>query len=58
MPSRHKFHLVKVEVEKDQMLEEDADTRVEDAALQAQVEGETIKSKSMPKPKSSTRSEV
>ena len=45
MPSRHKFHLVKVVVEEDHMLEEEeeAHTEVEEVALQDQVEGETIK---------------
>eukprot|EP00253_Pinus_taeda_P026611 PITA_26611 len=45
MPSKHQFHLVKVEVEEDQMLEEEeeAHTEVEEVALQAQVEGATIK---------------
>ena len=36
MPSRHKFHLVKVEEE------EEAQTEVEEVALQAQVEGVAI----------------
>jgi len=45
MPSRHKFHLVKVEVEEDHMLEEEeeAHTEVEEVALQPQVEGTSIK---------------
>ena len=40
MPSRHKYHLVKVEAEEDHMLEEEeeAHTEVEEATLQAQVE--------------------
>ena len=45
MPSRHKFDLVKVEVEEDQMLEEEEEAHIEvvEAVLQAQVELETIK---------------
>jgi len=45
MLSRHKFHLVKVEVEEDDMLEEEeeAHTEVDEATLQAQVEGEAMK---------------
>ena len=41
MPSRHKFHLVKVEVEEDQIIEEEEEThtKVEEKALPAQVEG-------------------
>lgn len=60
MRSRHKFHLVKVEVEENHMLEEEeeAQTEVEEAALQAQVEKVEIKSNSRPKLKSSTRLEV
>ena len=47
LPSRHKFHLVKVEVEEYQIIEEEeeAHTEVEEAALQAQMEGATIKIK-------------
>ena len=45
MPSRHKFHLVKVKAKEDHMLEEEekAHTEVEEAALRAQVKGATIK---------------
>eukprot|EP00253_Pinus_taeda_P030458 PITA_30458 len=45
MPSRQKFHLVKVEAKGDQMLEEEeeAHIEVEDAALQVQVEEVAIK---------------
>eukprot|EP00253_Pinus_taeda_P008962 PITA_08962 len=45
MPSRHKYHLVKVEEEEDHMLEEEeeAHTEVEEAALQAQVEEAAFK---------------
>lgn len=45
MPSRHKFHLVKVEEDEDHMLEEEeeAHTEVEEETLQSQVEGATIK---------------
>lgn len=45
MPSRHKYHLVKVEAEEDHMLEEEEETHteVEEAALQAQMEETTIK---------------
>ena len=44
MPSRHKFHLVNVEAEKDHMLEEEKETHieVEEAMLQPQVEEATI----------------
>ena len=44
MPSRHKFHLVKVEAEEDHMLEEEeeAHIEVEETTLQAKVEGATI----------------
>ena len=56
MHSRHEFPLVKVEVEEDQITEEEEEacTSVEEAALQAQVEGATIKFKSRLKPKSNT----
>jgi len=45
MPSRHKYHLVKVEAEEDHMLEEEeeADMEVEEEALQAQAEEAIIK---------------
>ena len=45
MPSRHKFHLFKVEVEEDQIIEEEEETHieVEEVALQSQVEGVAIK---------------
>ena len=45
MPSRHKYHLVKVEAEEDHMLEEEEEshTKVEEEALQTQMEGKVIK---------------
>lgn len=45
MPSRHKYHLVKVEEEEYHMLEEEeeAHIEVEEATLQAQVEEAAIK---------------
>lgn len=45
MPLRHKFHLAKVEAKEDHLLEEEeeAHREVEEAAPQAQVEGEAIK---------------
>ena len=45
MLSRHKFHFFKVEAEEDQMLEEEEEPHkeVEEVALNAQAEGETIK---------------
>ena len=45
MHSRHKFPLVKVGVEEDQIIKEEEEARieVEEAALQAQVEGVAMK---------------
>ena len=45
MPSRHKYHLVKVEAKEDHMLEEEeeAHIEVEEATLQAQMEEVIIK---------------
>ena len=45
MPSRHKFHLVKVEVEEHHITEEEAEAYIEEEeeALQVQVEGASIK---------------
>ena len=45
MPSRHKLHLGKVEAEEDQIPEEEeeAHTKVDEVALQAQMEEATIK---------------
>eukprot|EP00253_Pinus_taeda_P007331 PITA_07331 len=45
MPSRHKYHLIKVKEEEDHMLEEEeqAHTEVEKESLQARMEEETIK---------------
>ena len=45
MPSRHNFHLGKVEVKEEKIIEEEEESHkeVEEATLQAQVEGVAIK---------------